>query len=446
MVELLLVLSLLLTRLPYLVGPGTGGLAMLPAAVLLGGVQLLLPKSRRLVTSRGQMVLYIAVLLVIVVGFYRAAKDGEMYDRNQAITEIVAFLLLGSFMASAVLGEPDPEKRRRRVIAVCFAPVAYVVGNELLYLGGVRAPANPAAIGAPGQAELLSLLGISGQRTVFPYGEGVNGFGVMAGMAFVVSAVALTRMKGRLQLAGAVGLVASLYGLFAADSRGPLLFALAVSGALLVAPRVIRSGASGLPLVIPFGPSIIVAVLSLLAGTSASATFARGNFDFASATGRTDVWGAVLDFLGRFDVQQLVGWGFGGQLTSGVSYTYSYVVSTNGRPEFATAHNFLLQSIIDVGYLGTAVFVLAFVLALQNAARRWRGALDPEVGIVLGILLFLLLAGTLESTPGAGTPTAFTAFVLVVACGFSYRGEVARARSAAGARRRTVVSAGPTRA
>ena len=440
MVEVLLVLSLLLVRLPSLVGPGTSGLALVPAAVLLGGGQLLLPRPRRLATSRGLAALYVAMLAVILVAFYRAGRDGEMYSLRQAMEEAVAYLLLASFVLNAVLVEPNAEARRRRVIAVCFAPVAYVAANELLYLGGVRAPANPAEIENPGPAQLLSLFGLSGQRIFFPYGEGLNGFGVMAGMAFVASGVALRRMKGYLRVAGAAGIVAALYGMLAADARGPLLFALAVSMGLLVAPRVLGRGARGLPLVIPFAPAIIVAVLGLFAGTSVSSTFARGNFEFASATGRTDIWSAVLNFLGHFDPQQLVGWGFGGQLISGVSYTYAYVVSTNGRPEFATAHNFILQSILDVGYLGTAIFLLIFYLSLRSAGRRIRRAFDPGVAIILGILSFLLLAGTLESTPGSSTPAAFGTLLLVTACAFAYQGDPELAARAASTGRQRSVS------
>jgi hypothetical protein len=419
MVELLLTLSLLLIRLPALIGPGTSGLALLPAALLLGGGQLLLPRPRRLSASRGLAFLYVALLILIVVAYYRGGQDGEIYSARQAGEEIISLLLLGSFVFNAVLAEPDPEARRRRVLAVCFAPLAYVAANELLYFGGVRAPINSAGIENPGPAQLLSLLGLSGHRIFFPFGEGLNGFGEMAGIAFITSVIALRRMEGRLRLVGAVGIVASLYGLFAADARGPLLFALAVSLALLAVPRVLRSGATGLPLIIPFGPSIIVFALGLFAGTSVSSTFSRGNFDFTSATGRTDVWNAVLDFLGRFDFHQLVGWGFGGQLSSGVSYTYAYVVQSNAHPEFATAHNFILQSILDVGYLGTAMLLLVFVLALRNAGQQLRRAFDPGFAAVLGILVFLLLAGTLESTPGAATPAALGTFLLVTACACS---------------------------
>ena len=418
MAELLLVLSLLLIRLPSLVESGPPGLTLLPAAVLFGAGHLLLRRPRRLASSGGLAALYIAMLAVIAVGFYRGGLDGGIYSLGQGIEEAFAYLLLGSFAFNAVLAEPDLQARRRRLVAVCFAPVAYVAVNELLYLGGVRAAANPAAVLTTGSAELLSMIGISSGRILFPYGDGVNGFGVMSGAALVTSVIALRWTTGWVRTAGGFGIVAALYGLLAADARGPLLFALAVSLALLVAPRVVRSGAHGLPLIIPFGPAIIVALLGLLSGTSASSTFARGNFEFASATGRTDVWDAVLDFLGHFDPQQLVGWGFGGQLSSGVSYTYSYVVST-GRPEFTTAHNFLLQSIIDVGYLGTAVFVLVFIFALRSAGQQLRDRFDPGVVMVLGILSFLLLAGTLESTPGAGTPAALGTLVLITACAFA---------------------------
>ncbi|MGZ8741245.1 MAG: O-antigen ligase family protein [Gaiellaceae bacterium] len=431
MFAVLLVLSLLLIRLPSVVGPGTGGLALIPAAVLLGAGQLFLQRPRRLTISTGLAAVYIAMLAVIAVAFFRAGQDGGIYTQRGAITEGIAFLLLGSFVFNAILAEPDEEARRRRVIALCFAPVAYVAVNELLYFGGVRAPINPAAIQNTGQGELLSLLGLSGQRVLFPYGEGLNGFGVMAGMSLVVSVVALRTMTGRVQLAGAAGVVASVYGLLAADSRGPFLFALAVCMALLAAPRVLRSGATGLPMVAPFAPAIIPAVLGLFAGTSVSSTFARGNQDFASATGRTDVWSAVLDFLDHFQLQQLVGWGFGGQLSSEVSYTYSYVVSTNDRPEFATAHNFILQSILDVGYLGTALFLTVFALGLYYAGKQLVNTTGSGANLVLGVLIYLLLAGTLESTPGSGTPAALGALLLVSAGAFSFQVDTRQAESAA---------------
>jgi hypothetical protein len=428
---MILVVGLLIIRLPALSGPGAPILTLVPTGALLIGGHALLRRPRRLAVTRGAAWLYIGLLALIAIAYYQAGRAGLLYSSRRAEEEALGYLSLAAFAFNAIAAEPNTEIRKVRITAACFSVVAYVGVNILLHFGGVAAASDADLTDAAGPAQLLSLVGVSAQRVFFPYGDGLNGFGIIAGASFIVSLVAWLRMEGWLRRVGIVGTFASFYGICATDSRASLFFAVGTAFALFALPRAAQSGARGLPLLVPFSPAIITSALGFVADTGVSSVLSRGGSEgsFTSGTGRVDVWRVVLGFLGHFTPHELVGWGFGGQLTSGVSYSYAYLIETGGSPETATAHNFILESILDVGYIGLALWLVVFLVALRRGATAVGTSYTPAAAMVFGVLLFFLLSGMTESSPGDATPGAFGAFLVLVIGAFALDTTPIRRRS-----------------
>lgn len=79
-------------------------------------------------------------------------------------------------------------------------------------------------------------------------------------------------------------------------------------------------------------------------------------------TGRTDIWQAMLGYLGD---RPLVGFGYGG------FWTPSILVDLGNELDFqpAHAHNAYLQTMLDVGLVGFAILALATLIAVFHAAK-----------------------------------------------------------------------------
>jgi O-antigen ligase len=98
-----------------------------------------------------------------------------------------------------------------------------------------------------------------------------------------------------------------------------------------------------------------------------------------------------------------------------VSYSYAYVYQGYVDPQNNPAQNFLLQTVLDTGYVGAAIAVALLSVALLLAARRVRGrSRDPLFVATLAGLLFLGLLGVLEASPMIYNTDAFGAFLLLV--------------------------------
>jgi O-antigen ligase len=137
---------------------------------------------------------------------------------------------------------------------------------------------------------------------------------------------------------------------------------------------------------------------------------------------RPVIWQFGLDEFRQFKPVHLVGYGFRGQLVSGLSSQYSCLFKSYLRPQYASLHNIWLQILIDTGYLGLAItFSLAALLAyslaklfLLTGSRVFQG--------MLTLCLFIIMAGTMEASLSPDYYVLFPVFyILAVPLLFSER-------------------------
>jgi O-antigen ligase len=119
----------------------------------------------------------------------------------------------------------------------------------------------------------------------------------------------------------------------------------------------------------------------------------------ASLSNRETIWRAVFAELLAFKPIHLVGFGAYGHIASGLSEAYSHFFTAWIRSDLASAHNAVLQAILEVGYIGAAILMGAMAVALARlaapeAAPSSRGA----AWALAGLLVFLAMAGSTESS------------------------------------------------
>jgi O-antigen ligase len=285
-------------------------------------------------------------------------------------------------------------------LCALFSPVFFVGLNLGLYAAGFHLPsAQHEETGNSGSAQLLELFGIHTTRASLPLGPGLNGMGEAAALSLVICIVLAYRERGRLRLLAGLGVPMSLTVIFLTDSRGPLAYALLALILLAVLPRASKRVVAVAPFLLPIWPAIILFVATHLGGISESLNRNPGKGTFETATGRQQIWSIVVKFLGHPHVEDLIGYGAFGQVRSGVGYEYAYLFSYRANPEFTNVHNIALQTILDMGYIGLALFVWFLAVAINSARISYETTRTPESAALLAALIALSLFGASEALP-----------------------------------------------
>lgn len=199
-----------------------------------------------------------------------------------------------------------------------------------------------------------------------------------------------------------LGLVPLAAVMVATNSRGPL-FALLGAIAAVVLLRAVRPVTS-LTLAAAASCTILVASLAGVTPSSLLEDVARSNssvstlvlrgqdvHEFGTLTGRTELW---ADLVPLYLDRPVVGYG----------YQASRAVLLRLRPWAGHAHNAILQTLLDLGWVGTVLVWVPFfwacfrprVRAPAGRAARWESA------SVFAASIFMLLNSVSDVSPAGG--------------------------------------------
>lgn len=400
--------SLVLIRAPVLLTNelplAAYALTLLPFCVAVALLALSSPSWH----ARPVVLLAVGYVALIVIAAVRGSYAGVL-SQNTAYLEAAQFPLLVLLGTFAFLREPREVQRARYLRALCWAPVVFVAANVVLHVLGV-VPSGELGADSGQPATMLGLFGVASDRVVFPMSGGLNGVGPTAAAALVICATLVLR-RTQVKLA-IVGGMLSLYVILAIDSRGALLFGALALALVTIAPRARKRGLGWVAIMLPVLPVVLVLALTGLAETDAGARLDRGATEgLSTGTGRTVVWGQVASVLTKPRVEHLVGYGQNGQVTSGASLGYAYLFRYEPEPLARSAHSVVLQTVLDVGWLGLLCLI---VLAKSVLSRLGRLAGDASCAALLSATLALFLIGIVQSDPTPAHPDSFAFWVLVM--------------------------------
>jgi O-antigen ligase len=325
-------------------------------------------------------------------------------------------IIVTAFALCALLAPADAQTHRRRLLCALFSPACFVVLNLGLYVVGFHFPATQAESAENnGSAQLLGLIGIHTTRASLPLSPGLNGTGEAAALALVICAVLAHGRQGRLRLLSLGGVAVSLVTVLLTDSRGPMVYALLSLMLLTLLPKAAKRVVAIVPLLLPISPAIILFVVGHLGSLSESLNRNPGKGSFETATGRSEIWAVVGRFLSHPHVEDLFGYGAYGQVKSGVGYQYAHLFKYKANPEFTSVHNIVLQTILDMGYVGLVLFLCFLVVAISSARVACEKAGTPESSALLVALIALSLFGASEALPGLAGIYLLVA-VIVLGC------------------------------
>lgn len=377
-----------------------------------------------------------------------ASLDGAM--DAQILTELALFALIGvSLLGVWIAGEGD----RRRLTMVealilgyatiallsclwSLAPAFTLVrAMQLLMVSAlaivaVRVLTPSGALWTACRTIALYVLVCAGLAAIFPWAAGT--FYYEEGFRFAWFSIHPVE-AGTLAAIAALGLLsASLFGaphrarrtvgiplLFCAialvlvlvltNSRGPLLAFVAGLGILMVmrARPSVRA------------PVILVAASLILIGIASGAEIQRwlaSAADQESAMSRLLFRGqsidAVLGLSGRLELWGDLQPAIAGHLLAGYGYQASRSVLLDVASWAAYAHNALLQTMLDLGLIGTLALAALVTIGLFGAMRH---GLTPWLRATVAALMVFLVLNSIATESFAGSPGFETLLLLVCA-------------------------------
>ena len=356
--------------------------------------------------------------LVILVGIFRASVRAPFLLLS--IYQFVTFLIFG-LSAKKTLVRDQQLFMRFVYIGLIF----YLGANVVLHFMGME---NQTEIYLKNfDSVMLSLIGIEISRVYYPLAEGINPFGNLGGAGFVMSvALGITMIKNRSRdiiswTIAILGVVISFYIILTTDSRGALLFAFLISG-LIVFLRLI-----GYEIVLGFclliQPIALLARKNILRNLTFLTPLIRANSDILS--GRGVVWQAGIEQLSNFNWIHLVGYGLSGHTISGVVEKYNHLFVSYININRVSLHHFGLQTIYDFGYLGLLLaYSLMFLIGISLIRKIRAYPENQEFFLAFVFLVYVLLAGSVSTTPAYYAKEMFFIFVFVWVAAGMERGEI----------------------
>lgn len=369
-----------------------------------------LPRQRPGLLSSAAVVTLGLYLLTLLIELIRAAHGGFAgLGGSQALGLALAFVVIPVFGTTLVTSARNARELRSRLIAVALSPAVYVAVN-LVLLQIVGEPANEftrIAQGTP--AEMLGLIGISATRVLFPLSRGVNYFGAVAAAGLASSVLMLARNVVD-RRAAAVAAAVCAGGLLATDSRGALLIAVGVILAFVLATRIRAS--RGIAVILPVAPVAIAIILGIVANSGSA--FGRSGSVVSSTSTRLQMWHSALGVLSHPSLNQIIGYGANGQITSGASLHYAYLFTYLEAPASVPVHSLLLQTGLDAGYIGLLALAAVFGVAAVRLERAGRTRTRTAIPSLLAILVILFLNGATEALPTYLAPDTLALALLVI--------------------------------
>jgi exopolysaccharide production protein ExoQ len=298
---------------------------------------------------------------------------------------VTQLMIVTSIVLPAMLAVRTADMMRG--VFLCFLVASLV--NALLILGGysTESLADGVKIGYPGYFQYKGILG------------------EFAAVAILLSFYEILHPGSRRALAIVVAAV-SIYLIFVSQSKGSLgiaLLAPLLAGLTLFIGKKMRISPAIVLLPIP----ICYFTLSSVVGNLINriSWYLYSNY---TLSGRTIIWDWVNFEIAK---RQLLGWGYQSfWLVAG-----SPIVEAGGWVKrMPSAHNGYLDTIVDTGYIGLALFLI-FVFTTVHVIGRVAGHDPARAWLLLSIALFIMLVNLLESGWMHGGDPLWLMFVIVVA-------------------------------
>lgn len=350
------------------------------------GMQYLLSRRRAFNTSIWLMMAYALFAWGTVV-----------YSASPWTTAYTGFALFALAVISARVAslERKDVDRMVDVIGMSFglmlaaSMALYVVAPQIAVATEVAGTGRVAGLyGSPnsagGVAGLALLINLS--RVLWPNGRSVGA--LVASCLFATVALAALALSGSRNAAASAAFGTLLLLVLRWRISAVMALVAVAVGALVMTVLSLWSDAAD-------------AIVSMVSRT-------RSGGDVRNLTGRTAIW----DFVWKsWQSSPIFGYGLGSTRA-----IISEGWATVWGKTTATAHNALLESLLDLGVLGSVLVFGLVASVVRDLVRgiRYAGPFAPNVSLAFGVMAFVIIFGLAEKS-FAGTPSTSTGALFIVA-------------------------------
>lgn len=227
----------------------------------------------------------------------------------------------------------------------------------------------------------FSLIGIHMKKLIFPLYPDThnNSIGSLGGYLLVLSIGYIKHIKNlpfynKLVLFFYIGI--GVIMIFIGDSRGTLFGTFLSIAIMLVLVSFRKLQVLKYTVwILPFSHVIFIAILQILAGTSAASELSRGSgSDIATGNSRKFIYMGADQVLANFDPIQLIGYGEYGIKGSGVTRSFMEKFLVESEEEaliVSIAHNTALQVLFDIGYIGLFAFLFIIYFSFSQSQQLY---------------------------------------------------------------------------
>ena len=267
-----------------------------------------------------------------------------------------------------------------------------------------------------GNSTILALLGLNQSRMLFPTAAGINSMGPIAGVTLVISLMLFlqrTVIRSLFQkVFASVTCLASIYVLLGTDSRFSLI-SVFLTLFFMTLPLLKKFSWFNLGVVLsPLVPLLLITILNNIDSFEFSVlgNLTRNTNDLITFNGRTYLWEAGYRLLSWFQPEHLWGFGFRSQAAS-ANAAYLPRFPWNPHPEL---HNFALQYVFDLGYIGLLTFILLYTTLISRLKLLYRD--DPQTGnMLMSMAVYFMFISTIETALTYYNYEVFTLLLLMLA-------------------------------
>lgn len=342
-------------------------------------------------------------------------NDGMVGLFNTVIKQVLFVVYCYLYFCDEFRKGFDFQKTAVKLIAVVMLTIAFDYSFwTLLYVFAHNSGGSMAEVE---YNFILGRMGISFERKLIPIIQAhPNSIGMYVGsvVAMLMVFFLVVDKKGiprRLVNLLKVALGFGILFVFLVDSRSTLL------NSILIIPSIIfvcvKTGKvrllKYLVYLVPLFPFLMLFVLSFLAQTDLVGQFSRQEGDLATGNNRSVIWDACVNELAAVKPVHFWGYGANGQIGADIDKYYSQFFNVKGM----IVHNVFFQTVLDMGYLGTFLFMSVLFIAMRNAQKLYQQGNGIAI-CLMAFFVYYLASGTTESTHGVYNQTYNTCMVIMV--------------------------------
>jgi hypothetical protein len=384
--------------------------ALLPIIILVFGTILLrlyLGKMKFSIRTWGLVVVIYGsfITLSIIQSIIRNTTDLPRIIGNFSIPILVVLMCIVLY---SNLSENELSHFYATVFWMFFV---YVLINLALWIVGIYNRSE--VFIEPRSSLLLSYLGLNYSRVTFPMATGINSFGYTAGMVLISGLILVTKSEERTKYIG-IGVLSTLVGLITillVDARSALFFSFVAF--ILSSLRINSSKMWWIVVLALLFPVIVLYTFSNLPDQWVW-LISRSGKDALTLSNRTIIWQTAIDALSPFQLQHLIGWGYRGQIPSGIMKIYAPLFSNYQNVNSIPLHNSFLQHLIEVGYFGLLFFIIILILLLRDISRLALRSSSVWLLVIKGIVIFLIISSGFDSVLSMDSQETYVTFLLIL--------------------------------